>query len=288
MENILEVNNLTKHFSGFSLNKISFSLPKGYIMGFIGPNGAGKSTTLKLLLNLLKKDGGEIKIFGLDSVRDQLAIKNRIGFVFDESFYYENLSIDEIIRVISPHYQRWDAQAFKRWMKTFQIHTRQKINEMSKGMKLKLSLAIALSHHAELLIMDEPTAGLDPIVRRDLLDILTGLLQDENMGIFFSTHIVSDLEKIADYITLINQGNIIFSENKDQVLEEFKLVKGEKELLTSAVRAFFIGIRENHFGFEGLLRNPGLLPPELKEHILVERPTLEEIMLYTVKGEDHA
>lgn len=287
MDKILEVHDLTKHYSGFSLNKISFSLPKGYIMGFIGPNGAGKSTTIKLLLNLIKKDGGEIKIFGIDSVRDEMTIKNRIGFVFDESFYYENLTIDEIIRIISPHYERWDSQVFKRWTKMFQIHTRQKVKEMSKGMKLKLSLAIALSHHAELLIMDEPTAGLDPIVRRDLLDILTGLLQDENMGIFFSTHIVSDLEKIADYITFINDGKIIFSENKDQVLDEFKLVKGEKGLLTSSIRSSFIGIRENHFGFEGLLRSSRLLPKELKEHVLLERPTLEEIMLYTVKGGEH-
>lgn len=284
MENILEVNNLTKHFSGFSLDYICFSLPKGFIMGFIGPNGAGKSTTIKLLLNLLKKDGGEITIFGLDSIRDELTIKNRIGFVFEESFYYEDLSIDEIIRIIRPHYPKWDNEVFNRWMKTFQIHTRQKIKEMSKGMKMKLSLAIALAHHAELLIMDEPTTGLDPIVRSEFLDLLTRLLQDENMGIFFSTLIVSDLVKIADYITFINDGKILFSENKGQILEEFKLVKGDKELLTSSVRAAFIGIRENSFGFEGVLRKRELLPQELREHVLLERPTLEEIMLYTVKG----
>lgn len=287
MENILEVRELTKHFSNFSLNKINFSLPKGYIMGFIGPNGAGKSTTIKLLLNLLKKDGGEVKILGLDSVRNELEIKNKIGFVFDQSYYYEDLSIDEIIRIISPHYRTWDPDAFRQWMKEFQIHTRQKIKEMSKGMKMKLSLAIALSHQAKLLIMDEPTSGLDPIVRSEFLEILTDLIQDENLGIFFSTHIVSDLEKIADYITFIHSGEIIFSENKDQILEEYQRVKGDKELLNSSIRTSFIGIRENSFGFEGLLRHPSQLPSELKEHVLLERPTLEEIMLYTVRGENH-
>lgn len=283
MENILEVRNLRKNYCNFELKDISFSLPKGFIMGFIGPNGAGKSTTIKLIMNLLKKDGGEVKLFGLDHLRDEMEVKNRIGFVYDENFYNEDLRIDEIIRVIGPLYRSWDPQAFRHWMKEFQIHTRQKIKELSKGMKMKFSLAIALSHHAELLIMDEPTSGLDPVVRSELLEILSFVIQDENKGVFFSTHITSDLEKIADFITFINKGEIILSENKDIILDQYLLVKGGNELLNPSLRDQFVGVKENHFGFEGLMKDKNL-PRSWQESVLVERPTLEEIMLYTVKG----
>lgn len=284
MENILEVRNLSKRFRDFHLKKISFHLPRGYIMGFIGPNGAGKSTTIKLIMNLLQKDGGEVKLFGLDHLQNEVEVKNRIGFVYDENYFYEDLTINEIIRIIRPLYRDWDHPVFQHWIKEFQIKTRQKIKELSKGMKMKFSLAIALSHHAELLIMDEPTSGLDPVIRSELLDILSSLIQDENKGIFFSTHITSDLEKIADYITFINEGEIILSESKDEILDEYRLVKGGNELLSPSTRELLIGLKESRFGFEGLIKKKSL-PQAWQERVLIERPTLEDIMLYTVKGE---
>jgi ABC-2 type transport system ATP-binding protein len=206
MAPVLEVTNLKKKFKDFTLKNINFTLEKGYIMGFIGPNGAGKSTTIKLIMNLLKKDDGEIKIFGLDNIKYEKEVKNRIGFVFDENYYYEELTVMEMKSVIAPFYKNWNDSIFNKYIKEFSLPPKTKIKELSKGMKMKLSIAVALSHDAELLIMDEPTSGLDPIIRSELLDILTFLIQDENKSVFFSTHITSDLDKIADYITFINNG----------------------------------------------------------------------------------
>lgn len=280
MAPILEVKDLKKEFKGFALKNISFTLERGYIMGFIGPNGAGKSTTIKLIMNLLKKDGGEIKVFGLDNIKHEKEIKNRIGFVFDENYFYEELTVAEMKRVIAPLYKNWDDGAFNRYLKEFSLPPDKKIKELSKGMKMKFSLAVALSHNAELLIMDEPTSGLDPIIRSELLDILTSVIQDENKGIFFSTHITSDLDKIADYITFINDGRIIFSCPKDDIFEKYALVKGPKEILNAGVRQHFIGIKENRFGFEGLVKDKHQLNKMFKDGIVIDKPSLDDIMLY--------
>lgn len=284
MSKILEVKNLSKDFGDFSLTDISFELPRGFIMGFIGPNGAGKSTTIKLMMNLLKKDAGEIKIFGLDHLEDEIEIKNRIGFVYDENHFYEELTINEMIRVISPFYKRWDQSIYKRYLKQFKLSGKAKIKELSKGMKMKLQLAVALSHHAELLIMDEPTSGLDPLIRNELLEILATLIQDEKKSVFFSTHITSDLDKIADYITFINDGRIIMKDTKDNILETYGIVKGNKDVLQSIDKKYLIGVKENQFGFEGLIKDHQGIPSYLKEQLIIEKPTLEDIMLYSVRG----
>ncbi|SFQ36074.1 ABC transporter ATP-binding protein [Caldicoprobacter faecalis] len=280
MAPILEVKGLKKEFKGFALKNISFTLERGYIMGFIGPNGAGKSTTIKLIMNLLKKDGGEIKVFGLDNIKHEKEIKNRIGFVFDENYFYEELTVAEMKRVIAPLYKNWDDGAFNRYLKEFSLPPDKKIKELSKGMKMKFSLAVALSHNAELLIMDEPTSGLDPIIRSELLDILTSVIQDENKGVFFSTHITSDLDKIADYITFINDGRIIFSCPKDDIFEKYALVRGPKEILNTSIRQHFIGIKENRFGFEGLVKDKHQLNKMFKDGIVIDKPSLDDIMLY--------
>ncbi len=280
MAPVLEVKGLTKEFKDFRLNSIDFTLEKGYIMGFIGPNGAGKSTTIKLILNLLKKDGGDIRIFGLDHLKHENEIKNKIGFVFDENYFYEELTIDEMKSVVAPFYKTWDNGAFARYLKEFGLPAKKKIKELSKGMKMKFSLAVALSHRCELLIMDEPTSGLDPVVRSELLDILSGLIQAESMGIFFSTHITSDLDKIADYITFLHNGEIVLSAAKDDILENYGLVKGKKELLDSNTRKYFIGIKENSFGFEGLVNDKQKIRRLFKEQVIFEKPSLEDIMLY--------
>ncbi|MPM60209.1 ABC transporter ATP-binding protein YtrB [bioreactor metagenome] len=282
MENILEIKNLNKSYEGFSLKDVSFSLKPGFVMGFIGPNGAGKSTTIKLIMNLVKKDSGTINIFGKDNIDNEKEIKSKIGFVYDENYYYEDLIIKDMKNILSPFYKNWDNKIFDKYIKEFKLPSNKKIKDLSKGMKMKFSLAIALSHKAELIIMDEPTAGLDPVFRSELLDILYGIIQDENVSIFFSTHITNDLEKIADYITFINNGEIVFSQPKDKVLEDYAIIKGKKELLDSDIRKEFISIRENSFGFEGLT-NSNNVKKLFNGEVIIERPSLEDIMVYTVR-----
>ncbi|GAB6172467.1 ABC transporter ATP-binding protein [Paradesulfitobacterium aromaticivorans] len=283
--NVLEITSLSKNFKAFSLKQITFNVPQGYIMGFIGPNGAGKSTTIKLVMNLLRKDAGQIKVFGLDHIESEKEIKDRIGFVFDENYYYDELSIAQVVKIIAPFYSRWDQTAFDKHLKNFGMFPKIKIKELSKGMKMKFSLAVALSHHADLLIMDEPTGGLDPIVRSELLEILTDLIQDEGKSVFFSTHITTDLDKIADYITFIHDGELVFSATKDDILDQYGIVKGDKQLLDREVEKLFVGLRTNQFGFEGLVRDKALARRTFKDRALLEKPTLEDIMLYTVRGE---
>lgn len=284
---ILEIKNLSKSFPNFRLKEVSFFLNPGYITGFIGPNGAGKSTTIKLIMNLLRKDAGEIKVFGLDHLRHEKEIKNRIGFVYDENCFYEELTVSEMKNMVAGIYKTWDEGAFQRCLKKFDLPTNAKIKELSRGMKMKFSLAVALSHRADLLIMDEPTSGLDPLVRSELLEILAELIQDEQKGIFFSTHVTSDLDKIADYITLINDGRILFSKPKDELLETHALVKGGKELLSKG-RENCIGIREHRYGFEALVDNRAGALKIWGDRVAVERPTLEEIMLYYTRRDNGA
>lgn len=287
MDYILEVKDLRKEFKNFTLDDISFKLEPGYIMGFIGPNGAGKSTTIKLIMNLLKKDGGEIKIFGKDHVKYEKEIKDRIGFVYDENYYYEDLTINQMKSIVAPFYSRWDNNQFNYYIKEFDLNPRVKIKTLSKGMKMKFSLAIALSHHAELIIMDEPTSGLDPVFRREILDILYNIIQDDTKSIFFSTHITTDLEKIADYITFINEGKVVFSKSKDEILESYAIVKGGTDLLDENTRKQFIGLRETKVGFEGLTDNLNNIKSTFGNKVLIEKASLEDIMVYSVRGKEY-
>lgn len=286
MEPILEVKNLKKEFKDFSLKEISFTLDRGYIMGFIGPNGAGKTTTIKLIMNLLKRDAGQIKIFGYnnDDADKEIEIKNKIGFVFGENIFYEELTIEEMKGIIAPFYKNWDERVFNDLIRDFSLPRKKKIKELSKGMKIKFSLAVALSHNAELLIMDEPTSGLDPIVRSELLDFLCEFIQDENKSVFISTHITSDLDKIADYITFINDGSIVFSSPKDDIFEYYSIVKGPKEILDEDIKKYFVGIKENKFGFEGLVKEKETAKRLLQDKVIFERPCLEDIMFYFTRG----
>ncbi|NLY84991.1 MAG: ABC transporter ATP-binding protein [Tissierellia bacterium] len=281
---MLEVRNLTKKFEKFSLDNISFKLEPGYIMGFIGPNGAGKSTTIKLIMNLLKKDSGEIKVFGMDNVKYEKEIKQRIGFVYEEPYYYENLTLRQMKNIIAPFYTEWDDKQFTKYIGDFGLDLDKKIKELSKGMKTKFSLALALSHNADLIIMDEPTSGLDPVFRREILDILYNIIQDEKKSIFFSTHITTDLEKIADYITFIDKGKIVFSKSIDEVFDSYRVVKGGNDLLDWHIRQEFIGLRTTKVGFEGLTDNPEKFQKILGDQIIVERASLEDIMFYTIRG----
>lgn len=277
---IFEIKGLEKSFKDFSLKGIDISLNRGYIMGFIGPNGAGKTTTIKLMMNLLKKDSGEIKIFGKDYIQFEKEIKNKIGFVYDENQFYEELTIEEMKWVIAPFYENWNENLYKRYIKDFNLPPKKKIKDLSRGMKMKFSLAIALSHDADLLVMDEPTSGLDPVIRSELLEILSQTIQDENKAVFFSTHITSDLDKIADYIVLINDGEILLDAVKDELLDSYGLVRGNKEILNTDNKKNFINVKENQFGFEALVKDKNHIRKTYRDKIIIEKPNIEDIMLH--------
>lgn len=279
MRNILEINHLTKRFKEFQLQDINIALPQGSIMGFVGENGAGKSTTIKLILNLLHRDQGEIKIFGLDNIRHEHQIKDNIGVVFEDTNYPENMKATDIALVMKNIYQNWDNDVFRAYLKRFSLSPNKIIKEYSRGMKMKLSLAIALSHQAKLLILDEATSGLDPIVRDEILDIFLEFIQDEDHGIFISSHIVSDLEKVADYITFIHEGRIVLSEPKDNLLYKYGLLKCSSAEFAQIPSDKVIGYRKNNFGVEALVKKE-----DIKGNMTVDPVSIEEIMLFTRRG----
>lgn len=285
MDKALRVMNVSKHYPGFNLSNVSFELERGYVMGLIGPNGAGKSTLIKLIMNLVKRDGGTIEVFGLDNQEHELEIKERIGFVYDTIPYYGMLTVSEMKSLIAPFYQKWNENVFRRYLKEFGLNPGQKIDTLSRGMQTKFQLAVALSHEAEFIIMDEPTSGLDPVFRSELLDILYDIIQDEEKTILFSTHITTDLEKIADYITFINDGQLVFCMPKDEVLDRYAVVKGGLELLGSGLERRFVGMRRGHTGFAALTDDAEALMRECGQKLVVEKASLEDIMVYMVRGE---
>ncbi len=282
MNNVLEVTGLNKDFGGFKLKDISFTLQEGCITGFIGINGAGKTTTIKTILGLILKNSGCVKLFGQEITGNDEALKNRIGVVLDDGYFYDELTIEEMRRVIAPAFKNWDEAEYRRYISRFGLNPRQKIATLSKGMRMKYAISLALSHHADLLIMDEPTSGLDPLIRNELLDILLEFMQQEGKTVFFSTHITSDLDKIADTLILIDKGDILFSKEKDALLDTHGLVKGDKKDLNEGTRRLFLRLRETEYGFEGITNEKAAVKAQMKA--LVERPTIEEIMLAYIGG----
>ena len=284
MNDILTVNGLNKTYGNFSLRDVTFSLQEGCITGFIGVNGAGKTTTLRTLLGLTNRLSGNIQFFGLDLDKNERQIKDRIGIVLDDGCFYNELSLTEMKSVIAPAYTSWSEQDFKRYMDMFLLDPKQKIDTLSKGMRMKYALALALSHNAELLIMDEPTSGLDPFIRRQLLKILTEYMKNGGKGVFFSTHITSDLDKIADMLIMIDNGRIIFQEEKDTLLDTYRIVKGDIRSITNNVRGLFLSISETEFGFTGITKHLSEVRSYIPD-VMVERPTIEDIMLGNIGGE---
>lgn len=281
MTNALEISNLSKDYGDFCLDNVSFSLPKGYIMGLIGPNGAGKTTIIKSVMNLIMKQNGEIKIFGKDHQKHEVEVKKRIGFVYDTPNYYEHLNLMQLKNTIAPFYENWDESVFKDIIIRFDLPLNKTLKKFSKGMSMKASIAIALSHQADFIIMDEPTSGLDPVVRRELLDFLRELMQDENKSILFSSHITTDIEQVADYITYVQDGKIIFSKTKDEVFEQYAIVKGGNDLLDNETRKSFVGIRTGEFGFEGLTKDVGESKKVFGKNAIYDKASLEDIMFFT-------
>lgn len=283
-EHVIEFRNVHKAFENFCLTNFSMNIKKGYVTGFIGGNGVGKSTIIKLMMNLLQPDSGEISIFGLGYKEHEKEIKQRIGFVLDDNIFYEELTLTEMKNFVKKAYVHWDEHVFQEYVQEFNLPLKQKIKTFSKGMKMKASLTIALSHHAELIIMDEPTSGLDPIFRRELMEMLHNLIQDGNKTIFFSTHNTTDLMNIADYITFIHNGEHIFTKNFYEIEEQYAVVKGGLELLDRDTEQEFIAIQKSPFGFEALTCNRKRVQDIFEDMVLIEKPTLEDIMYFTKKG----
>lgn len=281
MENILEINGLCKTYGDFSLRDVSFALPRGYIMGFVGQNGSGKTTTIRSVLNMAKADSGKISVFGLDSVSETIAIKERLGVVFDELYLAEHLNVKQIEQQLKPFYENWDTEDFFRRVKDFGLPDDKKVGAFSKGMKMKLMIAVALSHKAELIVLDEPTSGLDPVARDELLDILSEYIEDENRGVLFSTHITADVERIADYVTILHNGKVWFTGTKDELAEGYAVLKGAEADIPAALKEKLIGFHAYRNGFEALIKTADLMgAPDSLEH---EKASIDEILVYIAK-----
>ena len=287
MGNVVELKNVTKKFKDFSVKNIDLQVKQGFVTGFIGANGAGKSTTIKMMMNLLRPDVGEIKLFGLDYKKHEKEIKERIGFVYDGNVFFEGLNLKDIKRIVAPAYKDWDDTLFYQYVEKFELPLNKAMKTFSKGMQMKASLAIALSHHAELIIMDEPTAGLDPIFRRELLDLLQELMIDGNRTIFFSTHITTDLDRIADYIAFMQSGELVFNQSIHDVAENYALVKGGLDLLDRDTEKAFVHVHRASTGFEALTDNIKAVKNTFGDTVVIERASLEDIMYYFKGGIHH-
>jgi ABC-2 type transport system ATP-binding protein len=277
---ILSVQNLNKKYARFELKNVSFTLDKGYIMGFIGRNGAGKTTTLKAMLNLVHRDSGSVSVLGQDYLANELALKQKIGFMLGGIFYYPKHRLKTITSVVRRFYHEWDDTAYAGFLKRFSLDPDKKVEELSSGMKVKYALALALSHHAQLLVLDEPTSGLDPVSRDDMLELFQETIEDGEKSILFSTQITSDLEKCADFITYIKDGEIIASQEKEGFLASYKIIQGKGEQLTEQLQKKLVGHKTNKFGFTGMLRTADLPAAAGLE---VAPADIESIMIYFEK-----
>lgn len=284
MENILEIKNLSKKYKGFELKNINLELPKGMIMGLIGENGAGKSTTIKAILNVINRDSGDIKIFGLDNIENEKKIKEEIGVVLDDSFFSEYLNPTDINKIMRNIYKRWDENLYFKYIEDFKLPKDKITKEYSSGMKMKLKIAVALSHHPKLLVLDEPTSGLDPVARNEILDIFQDFIQDEEHAILVSSHITSDLEHIADYITFINEGEIVLTKTRDELLENYGIVKCSEEEFKNIDKRDFVKFKKSRYEYDVLVENKLEFVKKYSIQI-VDKPTIEDIMLIYIKGE---
>lgn len=274
---MLKVTNLRKEYPNFKLKDISFSLPSGVIMGFIGMNGAGKTTTMKSILNLVKPDGGSVEIFGKNIIGNEVEIKKNIGFMLGKPEYYPRSTVKKVVGIYKTFFNNWNEEVYISLIKKFSIDENKKLCELSCGMGVKLGIAMALSHDAKLLIFDEPTSGLDPIARDELQEIFRSVVSDGEKSILFSTHITSDLDKCADYIIFIRNGELVADETKDDLILSHTLVCGKKSDFTSQLQEDLIGYKENSFGFTALMKSDKAKNyPSLEKEV----PNLEDIMVY--------
>lgn len=274
---MLKVQNLCKNFPTFQLKNVSFDIPEGVIVGFIGQNGAGKTTTLKCIMQSVHPDSGDITAFGLNLQQNELECKKAISFSTGTFEYYSRVKLGKIVDTYKTFYDNWSQDAFENYVKTFHLDLNKRVRELSAGMKVKFSLALAMSHNARLFMFDEPTSGLDPIARDELLDIFRDIVNDGDKSILFSTHITSDLDKCADYVLFIKNGEIIVNEPKDELLDNHFLVKGGADELTEELKHRLVSFKNHAFGFTGLIERKKLSP---YDKLVTEKPTLDDIMVY--------
>lgn len=284
MDNILEVKNLTKTYPGFALKNINFTLPKGVVMGFIGENGAGKTTTIKAILDISKNYQGKIKIFGLDNRKAGERIRENLGVVLDDAFFPETLTARNIADIMKDIYKTWDSTLYNKYLTNFSLPDRKPIKKLSKGMLKKLEIITALSHHPKLLILDEPTSGLDPIARSEIIDIFQDFIQDEDCSIFLSSHITSDLEQIADFITFIDRGEILLSKTKDELLDQYGILKCTESEFQKLAQSDYLRYKKSKYSYEVLVENKQKIAKKYG-YKTFDKPTLENLMILMLKGE---
>ena len=283
-ENAIELVNVSKHYTGFDLKNINLTLPKGTIMGLVGENGAGKTTTIKLMMNTIRRDGGTIRVLGEENTAPAFrSVKEDIGVVLDEAYFPEVLTAKQVGVIMRHTYLRWQDEQYKRYLKTLNLPDNKAFKDFSRGMKMKLAIAVALSHQPKLLILDEATSGLDPMVRDEILEIFNDFTRDESHSVLLSSHIVSDLEKSCDYIAFLHQGELMLCEEKDVLLESYAITHLSEQELQFLPKDAVAGIKRNPYGVEALVIR-SLVPSSIQ----TERTTLENIILFLAKGGERA
>ena len=281
--NAIELTHIHKSFPGFAIRDLSLTVPSGTICGLVGENGAGKSTTIRLLMNVLRPDGGTARVLGTDVASPEFrAVKEDVGVVLDEAYYPETLTAVQVGKVMAGTYKRWDQGTYDGYLRRFDLPGKKPFKDFSRGMKMKLAIAVAMSHQPRLLILDEATSGLDPIVRDEVLEIFNDFTREEDHSILISSHIVSDLEKLCDYIAFLHQGRLLFCQEKDRLLEDYGVFVGTAEQAESLLPEAVIGREARDYGGVRALVKRGMVP----ETLALERPTVEEIILFIVKGEN--
>lgn len=278
MENCIEIKGIGKKYAQFTLDNVSFTVPCGTVMGFIGENGAGKSTTIKAILGLMKPDSGEITVLGEDSRQLSQEAKEKIGVVFDGLTFPNTLKAIQLDKIMANIYKSWSSETFFGYMKRFELPLKKKFKTFSRGMEMRLGIAAALSHNPQLLVLDEPTSGLDPVMRSEILDIFLEFMQDESHSILLSSHITSDLEHIADYITFIHKGKVVFTEERNEMHDKYRIIKCSEEQLAQIDKADIIGMRKTRFCCEALTKNAEKYP-----ELTADIPSIDDIMVFYVK-----
>lgn len=282
MDPLIDAGVVSKAYEGFALRDVSFTLPRGYIMGLIGPNGAGKTTLIKMMLGLARRDGGDLQVLGHDPGGDDRHGRARIGFLHEASSYPPHVSVAALAKMVARFYPSWDHDAFLGLTRTLGVPTDRRVGALSRGTRNKLGLCLALAHHPELLLLDEPTTGLDPLARREVLEVLTAFIAEGRTSVLFSTHVTADLERVADYITFLQRGRLVFSSTRDEVLDRWGLVRGAPGVFGEGECSTFRGVERGDHVVTGLTDDiAGAKRVFAGRDVVIERATLEDIMYYT-------
>lgn len=287
MYNAIEVQSLCKQYANFKLEDVTFTVPGGSIVGFVGENGAGKTTTIKAIMDVIRPDSGQLKLLEAADVKSRTAVHQDIGIVFDECGFHDWLRAEQVGTILKNVYRNWDAALYQSLLERFGLAGLTKrtdiIKTYSRGMKMKLSLAAALAHHPRLLVLDEATSGLDPVVRDEILDMFLEFIADEEHSILFSSHITSDIEKVADYVIFIHKGRIVFEKEKDQLLQMYGVAHCTQAAFTGLPKEQIVAYRKNNYGIDVLVNNRPALKPA--EGLVIDKATIDDIMLFTIRGD---